>query len=75
LWADSQIVFGRKNAGLTQADVRHLFEQKGMEPDLGWRVVPKDPQAEWGVENAEIVPKGVRNALIKTERSNRSGQT
>jgi hypothetical protein len=64
LWADSRIVFGRKNAGLTQADVRHLFGQKGMEPDLNWRVVPKDLDAEWGLKNAEIVPKNVRNTLV-----------
>jgi hypothetical protein len=64
LWTDSRIVFGRKNAGLTQADVQYLFEQKGMEPDINWRVVPKDPGAEWGVENAEIVPKGARNLLV-----------
>ena len=64
LWADSRIVFGRQKAGLTQADVCHLFEHKGVEPNLGWRVVPKDPSGEWGVKNAEIVPKGVRNVLV-----------
>jgi len=64
LWADSRIIFGRKNAGLTQADVRHLFEQKDMDPDLGWRVVFKNPDAEWSLKNAEIVPKGVRNVLV-----------
>jgi hypothetical protein len=75
LWADSRIVFGRKNAGLTQADVRHLFEQKGMALDIGWRVFPKDPHAEWGLKNAEIVPKGVRNALVSTFlKQNRGGE-
>jgi hypothetical protein len=64
LWVDSRIVYGRKNAGLTQADVRHLFEQKKKKPDIGWRVVPKDLDAEWGIDNAEIVPKGVRKVLV-----------
>lgn len=58
------MVFGRQKAVLTQADVRHLFEKKGMEPDINYRVVPKNPDAEWGMENAEIVPKNVRNVLV-----------
>jgi hypothetical protein len=64
LWVDSKMVFGRQKAVLTQADVRHLFEKKGMEPDINYRVVPKNPDAEWGMENAKIVPKNVRNVLV-----------
>jgi hypothetical protein len=62
-WTDCRI-FGRKNAGLKQKDVRLLFEQKGIEPDINYRVVPKNPDAEWGVVNAEIVPKHIRSELV-----------
>ena len=72
-WVDSRMVFGRQKAGLTQADVRHLFEQKGVEPNLAWRVVPKEPDGEWGLNNAEIVPKGVRHVLV-SEFLKRSGE-
>ena len=64
LWADSKMVFGRQKAGLTQADVRRLFAEKGVEPDLSWRVVPKDPDDEWGFPNAAVVPKAVRRELV-----------
>ena len=64
LWVDSKMIFDRQKAVLTQADVHHLFEKKGMDPNLNYRVVPKNPDAEWGVENAEIVPKNVRNVLV-----------
>jgi hypothetical protein len=63
LWSDCRI-FGRKKAVLTQADVRYLFEQKGLEPDINYRVGIKDPDAAWGLKNAEVVPKGVRNMLV-----------
>ena len=70
-WTDCRIL-GRKNAGLKQKDVRLLFEQKGMEPDINCRVVPKNPDVEWGVGNAEIVPKHIRSELVRreTKRSN-----
>jgi len=35
-----------------------------MEPNINYRVVVKDPDAEWGLKNAEVVPKGVRNVLV-----------
>ena len=64
LWVDSKKVFGREKAGVTQADVRRLFEVKGMLPDLSWRVVPKNPDDDWDVNNAAIVPKDVRKTLF-----------
>jgi hypothetical protein len=73
LWVDSKMVFGRQKAVLTQADVRHLFEKKGMEPNVNYRVVIKDPDAEWGLKNAEIVPKNVRNVLVSVF-SKRNGE-
>ena len=63
LWSDCRI-FGRQKAVLTQADVRYLFAKKGLEPDINYRVVITDPDVAWGVRNAEIVPKGVRNVLV-----------
>jgi hypothetical protein len=72
LWSDCRI-FGRKKAVLTQADVRYLFEKQGLEPDINYRVVIKDPDAEFGLKNAEIVPKGVRNVLVSAF-SKRNGE-
>ena len=76
LWADSKMVFGQHKASLTQADVRRLFLEKGVKPDLGWRVVPKDPNDQWGITNAAIVPKDVRRALVAvyTNKGNTKGQ-
>lgn len=52
LWADSKMIFGRQKAGLTQADVRRLFDARGMQPDLSWRVVPRNPDCDWTCDNA-----------------------
>jgi hypothetical protein len=62
-WTDSRIVFGQKAVGLKQKDVRFLFELKGIDPDIKYRIVPKNPDAVWGVNNAEIVPKHIRREL------------
>lgn len=70
LWADSRIVFGRQKVGLTQADVKKLFKEKGVDPDLAWRVVPRNPDDEWGFNNAAIVPKDVRKALVSLFTNN-----
>ena len=64
LWADSKMVFGQQKAGLTQADVRRLFAEKGIDPNPGWRVVPKDPEDRWSCSNTVIVPKAVRKELV-----------
>jgi hypothetical protein len=74
LWVDSKKIFGRKKAGLTQADVQHLFQVRGIHPDLSWRVVPKDPDDDWGLNNAVVVPKNVRKELVSvfTENTNNS---
>ena len=70
LWADSKMVFGLQKAGLTQADVRRLFEAKGVQPDLGWRVVPRDPDGDWTCDNAALVPRDVRKELVSVYVNN-----
>jgi len=53
--------------------VQRLFAEKDVEPNLGWRVVPKDPGIEWGFDNAELVSSKVRRALVAAY-GGRSGQ-
>jgi hypothetical protein len=38
--------------------------KKGIHPDLEWRVMPKNPHAECSLQNAAIVPRGVRRRLV-----------
>lgn len=74
LWVDTKMVFHREKAGLTQADVRHLFAREGIQPDLGWRVVPKDPEDAWTCHNAALVPKEVRKELVSVFLKNKEGK-
>lgn len=64
LWSDARLSFGWKKAGLTQTEVGLLFLEKGIKPDLTWRVMPKNPHLECSLQNAAVVPRAIRRRLV-----------
>ena len=66
LYMDAKAIYNRRRAGLSQSDVRAMFWEMGVEPGLGWRVVPRDPteSGEWGLKDFVIVPREVRKRLV-----------
>mmetsp|Transcript_41667 Transcript_41667/g.97255 ORF Transcript_41667/g.97255 Transcript_41667/m.97255 type:complete len:197 (+) Transcript_41667:57-647(+) len=55
---------GHKKVGMTQADVLKIFAERGVKPDLQWRVVPREPGVACGLDNAAIVSRDIRRELV-----------
>ncbi len=55
---------GNKKLGMTQADLLKIFIESGVEPDLQWRVVPREPGVACSLDNAAIVPRDIRRELV-----------
>ena len=68
-WEDSAILMEKKRIDITQAKVRKMFHDRGIEPTLKHRIVPLNPRALLTSENAKIVSTEERKALMACWRA------
>ena len=59
----------KKRIDITQAKVRKMFHDRGIEPTLKHRIVPLNPRALLTSENAKIVSTEERKALMACWRA------
>ena len=74
-WLDSQHLLGKRDISITQAEIRDLFDQNSLEPDIAkYRVVPRNPRTSLTTENAVPVSLAARKALMVLWRSAESDE-
>ena len=64
-YTDCRSSFGQATVGMSQAELRELFEALGAEPSTAFRLVPIDPCKELTTGNARLVRREVRIRALR----------
>eukprot|EP00283_Hemiselmis_rufescens_P001864 CAMPEP_0173469782 /NCGR_PEP_ID=MMETSP1357-20121228/77540_1 /TAXON_ID=77926 /ORGANISM="Hemiselmis rufescens, Strain PCC563" /LENGTH=161 /DNA_ID=CAMNT_0014438033 /DNA_START=1111 /DNA_END=1594 /DNA_ORIENTATION=+ len=62
-----------EDARRSKAEVLCLFLDNGIQPDTSFRVVPRDPDQDWGAENARLQKQSVSSHESPAEVHRRCG--